>query len=74
MIVKSMTGFGRGENEDGGRIWTVETRCVNHRYLDLKMKLPRGYSSLEDNVRKIVTKFHQRGRVDMFLSLSFHIF
>ncbi len=70
MAVKSMTGFGRGEVESGGRIWTVETRCVNHRYLDLKMKLPKGYSSLEEKVRRKASMFHHRGRVDLFLGVT----
>ena len=70
MAVKSMTGFGRGEIESGERVWTVETRCVNNRYLDLKMKLPRGYSSLEDKIRKKVSMFHHRGRVDLFLGVT----
>ncbi len=70
MAIKSMTGFGRGEFERGGRVWTAEVRCVNNRYLDLKMKLPRGYSSLEEKIRKKVTEINQRGRVDLFLSVS----
>ncbi len=70
MVVKSMTGFGRGKIESGGRVWTVETKCVNHRYLDLKMKLPGGYSFLEEKIRKKVSIFHHRGRVDLFLGVS----
>ena len=70
MAVKSMTGFGRGETESDGRIWTVEMRCVNHRYLDLKMKVPKGYSALEEKIRKKVAAMHQRGRVDLFLGVS----
>lgn len=70
MAVKSMTGFGRGEVEKEGRVWTAEVRCVNNRYLDLKMKLPRGYNPLEENVRKKVSGLHVRGRVDLFLSVS----
>ncbi len=70
MTIKSMTGFGRGEFQKGGRVWTAEIRCVNNRYLDLKMKLPRGYSPLEEKIRKKVTETHLRGRVDLFLSVS----
>ncbi len=70
MAIKSMTGFGRGEFESRDRIWTAEVRCVNNRYLDLKMKLPRGYNSLEDKIRKKVSENHLRGRVDLFLSVS----
>jgi uncharacterized protein (TIGR00255 family) len=70
MTIKSMTGFGRGELEKGGRIWVAEVRCVNNRYLDLKMKLPRGYALLEEKIRKKVAETYLRGRVDLFLSVS----
>lgn len=70
MSTKSMTGFGRGEAEAGGRQWTAEIRCVNHRYLDLKIKLPRGYAGLEDQARKMVSAILQRGRVDVLLTVT----
>lgn len=70
MALKSMTGFGRGEAASGGRVWTAEVRCVNNRYLDLKMKLPRAYSALEDRIRRKVGTVFLRGRVDLFLSVS----
>lgn len=70
MAIKSMTGFGRGEIEHKGRVWSVEIRCVNNRYLDLKMKLPRGYTSLEERIRKKVAITHLRGRVDLYLSVT----
>lgn len=70
MAIKSMTGFGRGEMNSGGRIWTSEVRCVNNRYLDLKMKLPRGYTPLEDRVRHKVGATCQRGRIELFLSVA----
>ncbi len=70
MAIKSMTGFGRGELEKSGRVWIAEVRCVNNRYLDLKMKLPRGYSPLEEKIRRMVAETHLRGRVDLLLSVS----
>jgi len=70
MSSKSMTGFGRGETEAEGRNWVAEIRCVNHRYLDLKIKLPKGYAALEERVRKVVTTVLTRGRVDVLLSVS----
>lgn len=70
MAIKSMTGFGRGELENQGRVWSAEIRCVNNRYLDLKMKLPRGYGSLEEKMRKQVSKTHLRGRVDLYVSVT----
>lgn len=69
MAIKSMTGFGRGELEKDGRVWTAEVRCVNNRYLDLKMKLPRGYACLEEKIRKKVTETYIRGRVDLLVSV-----
>ena len=70
MAIKSMTGFGRGEVASGGRVWTAEVRCVNNRYLDLKMKLPRGYTPLEERIRRKVGVTCQRGRIELFLSVS----
>lgn len=70
MTIKSMTGFGRGELSSGGRVWTAELRCVNNRYLDLKMKLPRAYSALEDRIRRKVGSVFLRGRLDLFLSVT----
>jgi uncharacterized protein (TIGR00255 family) len=70
MTIKSMTGFGRGEIASGGRVWTAEVRCVNNRYLDLKMKLPRGYTPLEERIRRKVGDTCQRGRIELFLSVS----
>ncbi len=65
-----MTGFGRGEMERGGRVWTAEVRCVNNRFLDVKIKLPRGYGALEERVRKNIAAYHQRGRVDLVCSVQ----
>lgn len=70
MTIKSMTGFGRGESEGSGRIWTAEIRCVNNRFLDVKIKLPRGYAALEELIRKKVAGYHQRGRVDIVLNVQ----
>ncbi|BDD86425.1 YicC/YloC family endoribonuclease [Desulfofustis limnaeus] len=65
-----MTGYGRAEMEHKGRIWTVEVRCVNNRFLDVKIKLPRDYGTLEEIVRRRVGDFQQRGRVDVSLTVS----
>jgi uncharacterized protein (TIGR00255 family) len=70
MVLKSMTGYGRAEVEKQGRIWTVELRSVNNRFLDSKIKLPRDYGVLEDSIRKMIGQYHQRGRVDLNLSVS----
>ncbi|MBM9520139.1 YicC family protein [Desulforhopalus vacuolatus] len=70
MAVRSMTGFGRGEREEGGRVFSVEIRCVNNRYLDVKLKLPRGVQAFEERIRKLVGAVHQRGRVDLQLTIN----
>lgn len=70
MSVKSMTGFGHGEAGNENRGWSVEIRGVNNRYLDVKMKLPRGYAALEEKIRSIVGEFFERGRVDLMVSVN----
>jgi len=65
-----MTGFGRGEAQAKGRIWTTEIRCVNNRFLDLKIKLPKGYAQLEERIRSLITSSLQRGRVDFAVNVS----
>ena len=70
MPIKSMTGFGRGEVQRGNRVWTAELRCVNNRFLELKIKLPKGYTALEDNIRKLVSRYLQRGRIDLAVNVS----
>jgi len=52
------------------KLWVVELRCVNNRFLDVKMKLPRGYAAYEDRVRKLISAWHQRGRVDLVLTVG----
>ncbi len=70
MTIKSMTGFGRGEIERDGRSWEAEVRCVNNRFLDLKIKLPRGYAALEERIRNKVSEVQFRGRVELYLGVS----
>ena len=53
-MVKSMTGYGRGEAVRGGRTITVELRAVNNRYLDCTVKLPRIYVFAEEAIKAMV--------------------
>jgi uncharacterized protein (TIGR00255 family) len=69
MPIKSMTGFGRGEAQAKSRIWTTELRCVNNRFLDLKIKLPKAYAPLEERIRAIICSTLQRGRVDFAVNV-----
>lgn len=62
-----MTGFGRGEAADDLRKITIEVRSVNHRYLDMNIKLPRKLSALETLIRTNVKSRISRGKVDVFV-------
>ncbi len=70
MRPRSMTGFGRGETAFAGRTWIAEVRTVNHRFLDLRIILPRPYAALEDRVRSAAATYHDRGRVEISLQLQ----
>lgn len=67
-MIKSMTGFGRGEYGDENRHFTVEVKSVNHRYLEPSIKLPRALSMFESNVRSVLKNYIYRGKVDLFVS------
>jgi uncharacterized protein (TIGR00255 family) len=67
-MVKSMTGYGRGEFEESGLKWVVELKSVNHRFLEVSPSLPRHLWALEDQIRKLIKSRLARGRVDVQLS------
>lgn len=69
-VVRSMTGFGRGEAR--GAAWSigVETRSVNHRYLDLSLRLPPVLAPLELEIRRLVQSRLDRGRLDVTVQLT----
>ncbi|MDH4163442.1 MAG: YicC family protein [Nitrospirota bacterium] len=67
-MIRSMTGFGRGDQsgERGG--YSVEMRSVNNRYLDVQVKTPRNLGALEPRIRKAVQGSFARGRIDVFVN------
>jgi len=67
-MIKSMTGFGRAEVMEGNRKFTVEMKSVNHRYLDINIKMPKKISFFESAVRNLLKEYIQRGKVDVFIS------
>lgn len=67
-MLKSMTGFGRFEVSQGDRKVTVEMKSVNHRYLELGIKLPKKLNFLEGNIRNELKKYVERGKVDVFIT------
>lgn len=67
-MIKSMTGFGRCEISEGERKFTVEMKAVNHRYLDVSIKIPKKLSFFESAVRNMLKKYIERGKVDVFVT------
>ncbi len=64
-MIKSMTGFGRGEYSDGKRNIIAEIRTVNHRYSDITVKMPRRYSFAEEKIKNTVKETIRRGKVEV---------
>ncbi len=69
-MIKSMTGYGSGEKIGCDKKFTVEIRSVNHRYSDINVKTPRSYAFVEDTMRKTLSRYVSRGKVDIFLSVE----
>ncbi len=66
--IKSMTGYGRGEIEENSRRFTVEIKSVNHRYLDVAIKMPKKLNFFESSIRSVLKEYIQRGKVDIFVT------
>lgn len=64
----SMTGYGKGSVSADGREMTVELKSVNHRYLDVGLRLPRHLSFLDDPIRSALSARLSRGHVDVFVN------
>ena len=69
-MIKSMTGFGKGEAVCGDKKFRVELRSLNSKQLDLSVKIPSRYRAAEAEVRAIVARELQRGKVDCFVSFE----
>ena len=67
-MIKSMTGFGRAEAVTKERKITVELKSVNHRYLDLNIKMPRKLNVFEGQIRNLMKHYMQRGKVDVYIT------
>ena len=67
-MLKSMTGFGRCENITDEYKISVEMKAVNHRYLDLSIKMPKKFNYFEASIRTLLKKYIQRGKVDLFIN------
>lgn len=69
-MLKSMTGFGRGEFFDHQHRFIVEIKAVNHRYNEIVIRMPKNLGSLEDKIRRSVSNTLVRGRIDIFITLD----
>ncbi len=70
VMIKSMTGFGRGEHVQDNVTFTVDVRTVNHRYSDISIRIPRIISTLEEKVREYVNSRVSRGKIDIYVNYS----
>ena len=67
-MIKSMTGFGRCEKVTEQYKISVEMKAVNHRYLDLSIKMPKRFNYFESAIRNMLKDHIQRGKVDVFIT------
>lgn len=70
-MARSMTGFGRAKAEAQGMELTVEVKTLNHRYLDINIRLPKMVNFLEEDLRRMVQDRLERGRVEIYVTTSF---
>ncbi len=69
-MIKSMTGYGRDNYSENLREYQIEIKSVNHRYLDISVRMPRIISYLEDVVKKEVSKYIKRGKVEIYINFE----
>jgi uncharacterized protein (TIGR00255 family) len=69
-MVVSMTGFGRASGQVESCFMTVEMKSVNHRFLEISLKMPKQFLSIEDKIKKLISKFVSRGRIEVYVNLD----
>ena len=69
-MIRSMTGYGKGSLNIEEREYHVEIKSVNHRYLDINIKMPRTLSYLEETVKKEISEKIKRGKIDVFVTFE----
>lgn len=70
-MIKSMTGFGRGESADEVHNFSVEIKTINHRYNDIIIKMPKHLGYLEEKIKRIIKDRISRGRVEVYIKLEY---
>ena len=69
-MIKSMTGYGKANLEKNSRKYIIEIKSVNHRYMDISIKMPRALSYLEEIIKNEISKNIKRGKVDVFITFE----
>ncbi len=67
-MIKSMTGFGKGDSQIGNIHFQVELKSVNHRYMDISIRLPKMFTYLEENIRGLIKSYLKRGRIEVYIA------
>ena len=70
-MLKSMTGYGRGDYQDDSFSFTFEIKTVNHRYAELSIRMPRFLAPLENRMRKVILDDVSRGHMDVFVNAAY---
>ncbi|WP_347487940.1 YicC/YloC family endoribonuclease [Desulfoscipio sp. XC116] len=68
-MIKSMTGFGRGETNSEISKINIEMKSVNHRYCEIVLRMPRSMNVLEDRIKRVIQQEIARGRVDVYINI-----
>ena len=69
-MIKSMTGYGKATLSRENREYQIEIKSVNHRYLDVSIKMPKSLSYLEEEIKRIVSSNVNRGKIDVFVTFN----
>ncbi len=69
-MIKSMTGYGRAKLSKDDREYQIEIKSVNHRYLDISVRIPKQLSYLEEIIKKEIAKKVKRGKIDVFVTFE----
>ena len=69
-MIRSMTGYGKQNLSIEGREYQIEIKSVNHRYLDINVKIPKAISYLEETIKKEISNKIKRGKMDVFVSFE----
>src|SRR5690554_5177684 len=70
-MLKSMTGFGRGESGNSDYNFIVEIKTVNHRYNDIVVRMPKHINYLEEKIKSVIKNKIKRGRVEVYIDLQY---